>query len=236
MNDSVFICKEFSIVQHADVLKLGTDAITLGCITEFSNPTNILDIGTGTGILTLMMAQKYQAQFTAIDILEESFMCASHNFEQSKWAHTIHCQQISLQDFCISTHELFDGIICNPPFFSNSLRNNNTTKTIARHTAALSPADLFACSQSLLTHRGILSIIIPSSEKQIFCEQALYNNLHTIKEVEISPFIESDSNRIILQFSKTWNALQHTYIYIRNKDKTYSQAYKELTKDFISIH
>ncbi|HRS19550.1 MAG TPA: methyltransferase domain-containing protein, partial [Bacteroidales bacterium] len=71
MDESVFVCKEFSIVQNSSVLKLGTDAIILGCLTDFYNPSHILDIGTGTGILTLMMAQKYHAQFTAIDISEE---------------------------------------------------------------------------------------------------------------------------------------------------------------------
>ncbi|OQA99315.1 MAG: tRNA1(Val) (adenine(37)-N6)-methyltransferase [Bacteroidetes bacterium ADurb.Bin217] len=235
MSYSTFVCKEFSIIQNSEVLKLGTDAIILGCLSDFHTPTNILDIGTGTGILTLMMAQKYRAQFTAIDILHESFICASHNFTQSKWSDFISCKHISLQDFCLSTQETFDGIICNPPFFSHSLHNKSTFQTIARHSVALSPIDLFACSQILLSPKGIISIIIPYSEKQTFCEQALYYNLYTIKETLISPFFESNPNRIVLHFSKTWNPLESSHIYIRNKDKTYSEVYKELTKKYISI-
>ncbi|HON51623.1 MAG TPA: methyltransferase [Bacteroidales bacterium] len=236
MDESVFVCKEFSIVQNSSVLKLGTDAIILGCLTDFYNPSHILDIGTGTGILTLMMAQKYHAQFTAIDISEESYTCALHNFKQSKWANSIICKQISLQEFCSSTNQVFDGIICNPPFFSNSLHNKNNLKTIARHAVTLSPIDLFACAQTLLSNQGILSIIIPCSEKQTFCQQALYTNLHIIKEIEISPYYETPPNRIILQFSKTWKSVQRTHIAIRNKDKTYSKEYKELTEKFISIN
>lgn len=233
MKHSTFFCKEFSITQNSDVLKLGTDAILLGCFTNFDNPKQILDIGTGTGILTLMLAQKYDANCIAIDISQESYTCALQNFKKSKWAHSIECHHISLQEFCKTSHIVFDGIVCNPPFFTHALQSNTTSKNIARHTIALSPFDLFSGSQLLISSHGILSIILPLSEKQYFCEHAIRNNFHIIKEIEISPFTHTPANRIILHFSKTWQPCSRAHISIRNTDKTYSEEYKELTKNYI---
>ena len=228
-----FQFKQFSISQEHAALKLGTDAVLLGSLTEFENPNSILDIGTGTGILALMMAQKYTCHITAIDIDENAIIDAQTNVQTSKWSDRISVQQISLQDFIKKSSSQFDGIICNPPFFSNSLQNLNETKSIARHTITLTPAILFQCIENILTENGVASIIIPYSEKTRFCEAATQSHLYNIAEWEIFPKTNvSNPNRCILQFSKQWHPFNRNSITIRNQDFSYTEAFKQATKEF----
>lgn len=232
MEESVFTFKQFTLTQNLASLKLGTDAVILGASTEFSNPKSILDIGTGTGILALMMAQKYNCKITAIDIEKGAFENSQQNFIQSPWSKNVTSEHISLEDFTKKQTEKFDGIICNPPFFSKSLLSENTNKNIARHTITLTPENLFQNISRLLSVNGKCAIIIPYSEKQIFVEASIVNQLYVIEEVEISPFYNSPANRLILIFSRTWNPLIKKTISIRETPLEYSKEYKELTKEF----
>ncbi len=228
-----FQFKQFSIQQEHAALKVGTDAVILGALTSFANPSNILDIGTGTGILALMMAQKYNCAITAIDIDEGAILDATINCGNSVWKDKIAVQLCSLQDFTIQQKNLFDGIICNPPFFTNCLKNNNESKTNARHTTQLSPQDLFANAQKLLSPTGSISIIIPQSEKIVFSSYAQDSNFYLTYECAIFPFSDSkEPNRCVLSYSKQWNNFKKETLYIRENKSTYTQEYKELTKDF----
>lgn len=230
---NAFQFKQFSISQEHAALKLGTDAVLLGSLTQFGQPNSILDIGTGTGILALMMAQKYSCPITAIDIDGNAILDAHTNVMASNWSNRISVQQISLQDFTKDSPSQFDGIICNPPFFSNSLHNPNATKAIARHTITLTPMDLFHCVETLLSEKGMASIIIPYSEKTRFCEAATQSNLHLIAEWEIYPKTNAGSpNRSILQFSKQWQPFSRNTIAIRNQDSSYSEPFKQATEEF----
>ena len=230
---SLFQFKQFSITQEHSALKLGTDAMLLGALTDFEKPSSIIDIGTGIGILALMMAQKHLCPITAIDIDDGAICDAQQNCTESPWHERISVECRSLQDFSNETENKFDGIICNPPFFTNSLPNPSIAKTMARHTVSLTPNDLFCGIHTLLTETGIATINIPTSEKQLFIESAQKYNLHSIKEVAIYPFATSEGpNRAILSFSKKWSGFQRTQIHIREKDNNYTSEYKDLTKDF----
>ena len=162
-----FRFQQFSISQEHSALKLGTDAVILGASTTFNNPKSILDIGTGTGILALMMAQKYPCPITAIDIDEGAIIDATLNINNSPWKERITVKAQSLQDF-LSTNVQFDGIICNPPFFSNSLANKDLRKTLARHTINLTPEILFSCIEKILSPTGQATIIVPFQGKENF--------------------------------------------------------------------
>lgn len=230
---SGFQFKQFNITQEHSALKLGTDAVLLGAATQFCNPKSILDIGTGTGILALMMAQKYDCAISAIDIDENSIIDAQQNISNSNWANRIAVKHCSIQDFAKESTEMFDGIICNPPFFSQSLINPEKNKAAARHTIALTPDDLFRCIDTLLSTYGTASIIIPTSEKTRFSEAAANNNLYISQEIQIFPFVNSPSaNRSILFYAKCWKEFSSSTIHIRNEDKTYSDEYKNLTADY----
>ncbi len=230
---SLFQFKQFSITQEHSALKLGTDAMLLGALTDFEKPSSIIDIGTGMGILALMMAQKHLCPITAIDIDEGAVCDAKKNCAESSWNNRIFVECCSLQNYINQTKNEFDGIICNPPFFSNSPTNNSIAKTMARHTISLDPNDLFYGINKLLSKTGSASIIIPTSEKQLFTEKAQKHNLYTIKEVEIYPFSSSEkANRAVIFFSKKWSAFQKSQIHIRENDNNYTSEYKNLTKDF----
>ncbi|MCQ2608599.1 MAG: methyltransferase [Bacteroidales bacterium] len=228
-----FQFKQFTIEQEHAALKLGTDAVLLGAITSFENPTNILDIGTGTGILALMMAQKYNCHITAIDIDEGAVTDATYNCNNSAWKDRISVQLCSLQEFAKEQNHTFDGIICNPPFFTNCLKNSNESKTNARHTTQLSSQDLFLNAKKILSPTGAISIIIPQSERLTFAAYAQEVGLYLTYECSIYPFSDSkEPNRCVLTYSQIWNNYKKEHIHIREDKTTYTHEYKELTTDF----
>ncbi len=228
-----FQFKQFSISQEHSALKLGTDAVLLGSIARFNHPKSLLDIGTGTGILALMMAQNYDCPIMAIDIDAGAIEDARLNIENSPWIGRIEAKTISVQDFVAVCSNKFDGIVCNPPFFSNSLHCDEHKKTIARHAVSLTPLDLFRSVETLLSDSGVAYVIIPSSEKMAFESAARICNLLITNEIDVYPYADSEShNRIIFSFAKSWKPLTTKSIYIRNVDRTYSCEYKDLTKDF----
>lgn len=236
MKESVFHCKEFSVRQQKAALKVGTDSILLGAFTEFSEPTHILDIGTGTGILSLLMAQKYNCSIIGIDIDAGAIEDAEYNFNTSTWHSNLQALHISLEEFSQKNENKFDGIICNPPFFSNSLQSTDTAKNIARHTIHINPQSLLHAANTLLTENGILYCIFPYSEKLPYLQAAQESNLYIHTEVEISATTDSKPNRLIMAFGKQWKSTTKKTIHIRNTQRNYTQEYRELTKDiYVSL-
>lgn len=230
---SGFQFKKFSISQDNTALKVGTDSVILGSFAHFDSPQNILDIGTGTGILSLMIAQKYGCSLTAIDIDEGAIFDAKYNIESSVFKDLIRVENISVQEYSKESIQKYDGIVCNPPFFSNSLLCADESKTIARHTQTLTPKDLFAAIQNLLNEKGSAYIIIPYSEKVLFNTCATEYSLYDVFELQVFPFKDSAMpNRIVVEYSKQWRSFESTSLIIRNEDRSYSEDYKTLTKDF----
>lgn len=227
-----FQFKQFSISQEHAALKLGTDAMLLGCVTSFQNPKSILDVGTGTGILSLIMAQKYSCPITAIDIDENAVIDANINVKASPWRNRITVQQISLQDFAKSTTQQFDAIICNPPFFTNGIHSPEKSKATARHCVELTAETFFSSVAAISTETCCVSIILPTSEKTRYAESATNNNFYLVQETTIFPFENSENpNRTILRFTKQWAPFTSSKLAIRKDKSTYSNEYKELTKD-----
>ncbi len=227
-----FQFKQFSISQEHAALKLGTDAVLLGCLTSFQNPTSILDVGTGTGILSLIMAQKYPCPITAIDIDKNAIIDANINVKASPWSNRITVQQISLQDFAKSTTQQFNAIICNPPFFTNGIHSPEKSKATARHCVELTAETFFSSVATISAETCCVSIILPTSEKTRYTESATNNNFYLVQETTIFPFENSENpNRTILRFTKQWAPFTSSKLAIRKDKSTYSNEYKELTKD-----
>ncbi len=230
---SSFQFKKFSISQDNAALKVGTDSVILGSVAHFENPQNILDIGTGTGILSLMMAQKFGCCITAIDIDAGAITDAKYNVETSIYKDLIQVEMLSIQDYSIVSTTKFDGIVCNPPFFSNSLACSNESKTIARHTRNLTSKELFGAIQNLLTDQGCAYIIVPYSEKLHFNACATEFGLYDVSELLIFPIKNSATpNRVVIEYAKQWRSFVLKELVIRNEDRTYSDDYKTMTKDF----
>ena len=221
----MFRCKQFNINDNGATMKIGNDAIMLGAIAQPSLlPQHILDIGTGCGILALMMAQRFLiANITAID------------FENSPWSNRLYALNIPLQDFAAQYDRQYDLIISNPPYFTNSLRNNDPRKALARHDDNLTLQQLFKASSHLLAPDGTIAIIIPSSDAAKAITEAQQHQLQCRLKTDICNHLSDPPKRSVLQFIHSASPTEPTItsLPLRNPDNTYSDEYKTLTQPFL---
>lgn len=203
----------------------------LGVFAKAESPTSILDIGTGTGVLALMMAQKFaDAQITAIDVDTEALIDCQRNFEESPWSERMHWY---CQDFLtFSTAKKFDLIICNPPFYEQSLKSNNQRINNAKHTSENFLEILFIKSKELLSSNGIFWIILPVENFNYWKDVAQRLNLFIQDEISVQSKSEVPK-RCIGSFKLLENRIcSSTNFVIRNLDNSYTKEYIELTKKF----
>lgn len=229
-----FDCKQFSVQQEKSAMKIGTDSILLGSWATGTNPSMVLDIGTGTGILALMMAQKFSGSKTmAVEIDENPFEEAKLNFKNSPWSDRIEAVHSSIQDFAKTSDDLYDLIICNPPFFSGGTLSENSERATVRHTVKLAHGDLLRTTRSLLSKEGVFCLITPLIEGLRFEEMAKTYNYNLREKVEVSSFRDQPAERLLLKFSKSeCQEPQSSKLHIYEKVGEYSDEYKDLTKDY----
>ena len=162
-----FHFKQFSVCQHKSAMKVGTDGVLLGAWAPFDGIRTILDVGTGTGLIALMLAQRQpEAEITAIDIDAAACEEATENFNASPWEHRLTVLHTSVQDFSNTSDYKFDLLVSNPPYFSSSLHAPCERKSTARHDKTLNIAELVSCSKRLLKDTGHLALILPVSQHE----------------------------------------------------------------------
>jgi len=224
---------QFEVSHHRSTMKVGTDAVILGAWLEVSSSKNILEIGTGCGIIALMLAQKSAAIIDAIDVDEESANEASENFANSPWNNHLKSFHLSLNDFADKKAGIYDLIVSNPPFFQNSLLPPSEKRQLARHNSKLSFEDFLVYGSRLLSHDGRLAVILPVTEEMKFIEIAEKENLFLLSKLDIFPKPSKPEKRVILVFSfqKTEKPISDSII-LRNENGVYSDDYKRITKDF----
>ncbi|MEO8762022.1 MAG: methyltransferase [Bacteroidia bacterium] len=234
MSQQTFVFKKFSIHQHKSAHKVGTDAVLIGSWATVTNAKTILDIGTGTGIIALMMAQKSNAQIDAIDIEQGSFEQANENVSHSIWADRIKVYQKSLQDFANSVNKKYDAIITNPPYFVDSSKAPDEERNHARHTDTLTFIDLILGVKKLLNDKGLFYIILPTKEANDFTVLAEKNNFYLVKMLRVKTKSTNDlEKRHIMLFKFTQEVLQEEILSIENEGRhNYTDEYKQLTGDF----
>nr|WP_311455680.1 methyltransferase [uncultured Prevotella sp.] len=196
-----FTFKQFHITDDHTAMKVGTDGVLLGAWAK--GGTRILDIGTGTGLIALMMAQRFPtAQIDAIEIDKGALEDARFNVSQSPFNERINILNSSLQ--CSETQEegIYDAIVCNPPYFINSLKNPLQQRTTARHTDTLSHQELIYHSKRLLKPNGTLSVIIPYDNKDILEAEAIFNGLSILKVTNIKTKSSKPAKRCLIEFGK----------------------------------
>ncbi|MBI9039331.1 MAG: methyltransferase [Bacteroidales bacterium] len=228
-----FRFKQFEIEDDDSTMKVGTDAILLGSWINTGNCKSILEIGTGSGVIALMLAQKTNAKITAIDIDENSVLQALMNVSNSKWSKQIIVQNVSFQDFIKSSNKTFDLIVSNPPFFGNSLKSPTTKTNLAKHNDNLSSKDLISGVKKTLSKNGCFYAIFPYSEGNIFREKAEINNLFCTKILLIKPKTNKPANRILFRFQliKPAESIENK-LTIKNKNNTFNEEFVDLTKDY----
>lgn len=221
----------FDLQQSPNVHKFGTDTMLLGAIASHTKPNHVLDIGTGTGALSLMLAQKYlNTQFTAVDLNEEAIKLAESNFKNSVFNNTFRTHLKSIVE-CRFTHQ-FDLIVSNPPFFSTSMKSTDANRNSARHDDTLPFFDLIKVAADYLTDQGLFWVIIPYNRKDQFisiAEDFKLNLIHTYN-IQGSP---DKYVRVILCFAKDiLYPPKNEEIVIREANGEYTEMYKKLTKSY----
>ena len=223
-----FTFKQFEIQQSKNVFRVGTDGVLLGSLSNVANASKVLEVGTGTGLITLMLAQRNsQAEFLGVDINEEAVGLTRSNFEQSPFY--LRLKNIH-QDFKVFQYEdKFDLIVSNPPYFEES---DSEKDKLARQTVELNFLQLVSRSSELLSEKGILSVIIPSEAGTDFIRIAHENQLFLIRQVNIKGIENSKVKRLVLEFSLTEKKVEESDFIIEKSPRQYSDQYLELTKEF----
>lgn len=213
-------------------MKVGTDAVVLGAYVSLLNGNRILDIGTGSGIIALLLAQRSPAQICGIDIDPKSIEQANENAAQSPWSDRVKFEQSSLQDYAKNNSTPFDLIVSNPPFFDNAYKAPDLSRNNARHTDTLSHEALIKHAERLMHENSRLSIIIPIEYQKKMEQIGLVNKLFLSDVLSIQPKPSKPANRVILEFCKTEITTTTNDLTIRNEDNSYHESYKNLTQDF----
>ncbi|RNA63630.1 methyltransferase domain-containing protein [Chryseobacterium nematophagum] len=223
-----FRFKQFEIQQSTYVFRVGTDGVLLGALASVQNASKVLEIGTGTGLITLMLAQRNsQADFLGIDINEEAVNLTKTNFNNSRF----HLRLSNIfHDFkTFKTDVRFDLIVSNPPYFEES---NSDKDKLARQTIELNFKELISGASKLLSDNGIFSVIIPAESGDSFVEIAKDNGLILNKKINIKGIENSKEKRLILEFSIFETTLKVIDFVIEKSPRQYSDQYLELTKEF----
>lgn len=231
---SAFQFKKFLVHQEKNPMKVGTDGILLGAWVDCSGATRALDVGTGTGLIALMLAQKSaDLQVDGVEINEVAHLEALDNVRESSFDTRIKIYNSSIQDFASDTKEKYDLIVSNPPFFTGGTMSNNMDKQLIRHTVKLSHADLLRSVSSLITAEGRFAVIVPYLEGLRFIEIAETYNLHLSKKTLVRSGEGTKIVRLLLCFTKSKvKEAEETDFYLYDEDKNRSTDFRELTKDF----
>jgi len=233
MANPYFSFKQFTVYHHLCAMKVGIDGVLLGAWTNVENVDKILDIGTGTGLIALMLAQRSNAIIDAIDIEQSAILQANENFVQSPWKNRIFAKKISLQDFSKNTTECYDLIVSNPPYFVNSTKTPNENRTNARHTDSLTHEALIENSILLLKPTGRICIILPVNEGLHCVDYAESKGLFCTKLVTVYPKPNVIAKRLLIEFRLQFSERIDSEIVIEsNVRHQYSPEFSNLAKDF----
>lgn len=238
----MFSFKKFIINQDRCAMKIGTDGVLLGAWTPINhNPFSVLDIGTGTGIIALMLAQRSGAQqIDALEIDDNAYEQATDNFENSPWSDRLFCFHAGLDEFVDEPEDLYDLIVSNPPFYTEDYKTDNEQRDLARFADAMPFEELIEAAALLLSENGIFSVIIPFKEEEKFIALASECELYPIKITRVKGTLTTEIKRSLLAFSR--NALPDSRqetpnfpideLVIETSRHIYTEEYIALTKDF----
>jgi len=229
-----FKFKQFQIHQEKTAMKVGTDGVLLGAWTQIKEDLNsVLDIGTGTGLIALQIAQRSDCELIdALEIEPNAYEEAVTNFENSDWGDRLFCYHASLQEFTEEMDEKYDLIVSNPPFYNATHKELEKNRALARHTESLTFEELLQSTSKLLSHSGSCSFIIPFEEEKKFMEIAKKNQLFPNRITHVKGNIKTPVKRSLLQLSFTKNTPKILELSIEIERHHYTDAYIKLVQDF----
>lgn len=226
-----FRFKQFEIQHEFSAMKVGTDGVLLGAWAGKKVPNNILDIGTGTGLIALMLAQRFPIA-NVIGVEHNALACsdAHGNFRKSPFSSRLNLVQSKIQDFTSDTK--FDLIVSNPPFFENALESSNQDRNSARHSVDLNFKDLIESVSQFLNHDGQFATVLPKIRENELLNLATNHGLFVTDATNIRGREDSEIKRVLLSFSKNKDALHKSELTIEKSRHVYTDDYIQLTKDF----
>ena len=231
MKSKTFNFKQFAVEQDKCAMKVNTDGVLLGAWATSTGAINILDIGTGTGVIALMMAQQNEhAIIDAIDIDKDAYLQAKRNFETSNWAERLNAYNISLQNFV--PDKKYDLLISNPPYFINDFKTANKQKNIARHSTELTYQDILNHSNRLLNENGSLYLVIPFFNLLLLQTIAIKFNLFISKVLEVTAQNGKKPYIVLIKLERTENPIKKSELIIQTNTGIFTVDYKQLTGNF----
>lgn len=228
MSNSYFQFKQFRIQQDKTAMKVCTDSCILGAYAPVSDAKQILDIGTGTGLLALMVAQRSQAQIDAVEIDKAASGQATENVTESPFSDRIRVHSSSIQAYSVRCRKKYDVIISNPPFFTNHLKRKEFNQNVALHSESLQLSELAIIASYLLDKEGSFIVMLPVYETNLLEAAAEEVNLYPFEKLHILEKYKGRQLRIITSFAFNTQPCVEKTLYIKTNEGTYTQ-------DFISL-
>ncbi|GLR15443.1 tRNA1(Val) (adenine(37)-N6)-methyltransferase [Portibacter lacus] len=233
MSETHFRFKQFEVSQEQCAMKINTDGVLLGAWVDVAGKKKILDVGTGSGVIAMMLAQRSDAEhIVGVEIDDDSYVEAKENMSLCEWKDHLEAVHASVQDYSNNCDEEFDLIVSNPPFFSGGTLSATQEKTDVRHTTKLSHNDLLRAAYDLLSKDGDFAVVLPHLEGLRFVELAEQYRFYCSQITEVNSFPEKPIARLLLNFKKKSSTLVKSNLSIRTTQDQYSDEYIALTKDF----
>ena len=213
-------------------MKVGTDGVLLGAWAQVGNARRILDIGTGTGLIALMIAQRSEAEIDAIEVDQDAAKQASENVQLSPWKGRVHIHKVSLQEF-VKRVRNYDLIVTNPPFFANALKASDERRSVARHNQSLNYSDLMHAVMQMLDSRGRFCVILPPEVFQQFNDLMNSVEFFPARQTHVYSKPTLPCIRILAEFSKENSLPEINQLIIETNERhNYSSQFINLVKDY----
>ncbi len=234
MEKHPFQFKQFKVFQDKTAMKIGTDGVLLGAWATINDTVDkILDIGSGTGLIGLMMAQRSNAEMIdAVELNENAYIQSVKNFENSPWADRLFCYHTSIQEFAKEIDEKYDIVISNPPFFDSTHKETTRDRAMARHTETLSYKDLLQSVSLLLEKKGLFATILPYEEEEPFLNLAKSHHLYPRRITRVKGNKNSKIKRSLLELVFEKQTPKTNELTIEITRHQYTPEYIELVRDF----
>jgi tRNA1Val (adenine37-N6)-methyltransferase len=234
LSNSYFAFKQFTIYHDKCAMKVGTDGVMLGAWVNVEHAWNVLDVGTGSGLIAVMIAQRSNARIDAVEVDRNACLQAEENVKACPWNNRIKIYHDTFRHFAESTSNKYDVIVSNPPYFRNSLKPLLKPRSIARHDDQLSYESLLHYTLKIISPAGRLCLIIPANNLIQMKDLAYFNRLYLSQILMVRPYPAKEYSRCLIEFTKINDEkCVESEMIIEEKDSNnYTDGYKSLTKDY----
>ncbi len=234
MNKDLFNFKQFTVSQERCAMKVGTDGVLLGAWAGIHSISAALDVGTGSGVVALMLAQRFKCEVVGVEVDKDAAGQAQENFMNSSWASRLSLVHSPFQEFAEKTHKKFDLIVSNPPYFSEDIKSPNYQRSLARHSENLTLEELVDRALHLINHSGCIAFILPYNKRKQLIQAMIKNGLWMQRESFVHPIPHEEPNRILVEMGLESKPIvrRETIVIEENKRHLYHSSFRQLTKDF----